>query len=158
VIRGLAAALVILLVFTAGTAVAARDVATPAAEAHVCSAADRKFIETARVNLPAFATWRDDYLASAIDHGTFGSVARETAVLVVERTAPQDHSLQQARLLIGAMLAEFQRAAAVRETGGLAAHELLHAQQLGGTLRGHFAGVAPGLGAVGCDISSLFLI
>lgn len=156
-IRGLAAALVILLVFTAGTAVAARDVATPAAEAHVCSAADRKFIEAARVNLPAFATWRDDYLASAVDHGTFGSVARETAILM-ERTAPQDRSLQQARLLVSAMLAEFQRAAAVRETGGLAAQELLHAQQLDGTLRGHFAGIAPGLGAVGCDISSLFVI
>lgn len=145
----------ILLVFTAGTAVAARDVATPAAEAHVCSAADRKFIEVARVNLPAFAMWRDDYLASAVDHGTFGSVARETALLI-ERTAPQDRSLQQARLLITATLAEYQRAAAVRETGGLAAQALLHAQGLDGTLRGHLAGAAPGLAAVGCEISALF--
>lgn len=154
-IRGLAAALVILLVFTAGTAVAARDMATPTAEAPVCSAADRKFVDAARVNLPAFATWRDDYLASAVDHATFGSVARETALLM-ERTSPQDRSLQQARLLIGAMLAEFERAAAVRETGGLAAQELLRAQQLDGTLRGHLAGAAPGLGAAGCDITALF--
>jgi hypothetical protein len=154
-IRGLAAALVILLVFTAGTAVAARDVTTPAADVHICSAADRKFIEAARVNLPAFAMWRDDYVGGSVEHGTFGSVARETAVLMA-RTGPQDRSLQQARLLISAMLSEFEAAAAAREAGGLGAQQLVHAQQLDATLRGHLAGAAPGLAAVGCDISELF--
>lgn len=155
VIRGLAATLVILLVFTAGTAVAARDVATPQEEAHVCSAADRKFIDVALVNLPAFGTWRDDYVGGGVDQVTFASVAREAATLV-ERTAPRDRSLAQARLLVGAMLGEYERAATEREAGGLGAQALFHAEQLDATLRGHLAESAPGLAAAGCEISALF--
>ena len=145
----------ILLVFTAGTAFAGRNVGTTAAASYTCSAADRKFIDVARVNLPAFATWKDDFVGGGVDDTTFAAVAAETAALM-GRTSPQDRSLAQARLLVGAMLAEFGRAASEREAGGLGAKPLLHAQELDATLRGHFAEAAPGLAAVGCEISALF--
>ena len=157
VVRALAAALFVLLVFTAGTAVAARDVGKPVAETYICSATDRKFIEIARVNLPAFATWRADYVAGGVDHASFAAVAQEARVLV-ERSGPHDRSLSQARLLASAMLAEYHRTATEREAGGLGAKSLLHAQQLEVTLRGHLAEAAPGLAAVGCEISALFAV
>lgn len=121
----------------------------------MCSAKDRKFIDVAQLNLTAFATWRDDYLGGSVDDTTFAAVARETAALMA-RTDPVDRSLAQARLLVSAMLSEFERSAAEREAGGLGAQPLIHAQRLVATLRGHFAEAAPGLAAAGCGISSLF--
>ena len=134
---------------------AARDVGTPAADTYVCSVTDRGFVNAAKVNLPAFSTWRDDYAAGGVDHATFAAIARETRTLI-ERPEPRDRSLGQARLLIGAMLSEYDKGAMERAAGGLGAKPLLHAQQLSGSVRGHLAEISAGLSAVGCDISPLF--
>ena len=144
-IRGLAAATAIAFLFCVGTSYAARETPLPP---HECSPADRSFIGVAVTNMPAVHAWRDDLVRGG-DARMLGVAAREAGALV-SRSAPRDRALAGARLLMGAALAEYVRAA----DGDL--RRLPRAQELEATLRGHLVEAAPGLAAVGCDVAPLF--
>lgn len=146
-IRGLAAATAIAFLFCVGTSYAAREAPAPA---HECSPADLNFIGVAATNMPAVHAWRDDLVRGG-DAAMLRVAAREAGTLVAG-SDPHDRALAGARLLMGAALAEYVRAA----DGDL--RPLARARSLEATLRGHLAEAAPGLAAVGCDVSPLFSV
>lgn len=153
--RGLAAATAIVVSFALGTALASREaVAAQRQPTHSCSAVDRDFIETATAQMTLFRTWSADYVTGADDGAAQAAMAEEAAQLVI-RKRPQDVSLDRARMLMGAMLVEYQRAVTATMPADAGA-SLQRVHDLGSALRGLLADAAPGLNAAGCTVDALF--
>jgi NAD(P)H-dependent flavin oxidoreductase YrpB (nitropropane dioxygenase family) len=152
--RGLAAAAAIVISFTLGTAIASHEAAAADRQAaHTCAAVDRDFLRVASAQMLSFRMWSADYVTGAEEPTRQAAMADEAAQLVMRKHA-LDPSLERARLLMGSMLIEYERA--VLATSAVDAGASLHrVRDLGIALRSLLSDVGPGLAAVGCDVAPL---
>jgi hypothetical protein len=152
--RGLAAAAAIVVSFALGTVLASHEAAAAGREqAHRCAAVDKDFLETAVAQMTAFRAWGADYVTGAVEGASQAQLADEAEQFIM-RKHPQDPSLQQARLLMGAMLIEYQRAVTA-PTAYEAGLSLRRVHDNGVELRSLLATVGPALARVGCDVAPL---
>jgi hypothetical protein len=152
--RGLAAAAAIALSFALGTALASREAAAASREpTHACTLVDRDFLVVATRQMTAFRAWSADYVTGAEDAESQAVLADEAAQDVMRKHAV-DPALDRARLLMGAMFIEYERAVTAptpAEAGG----SLQRVRDLGIALRSLLSDAGPALGDAGCDVSPL---
>lgn len=152
--RGLAAAAAIVVSFALGTMLASREAAAAQRQpTHVCSAMDRDFLETAVAQMTAFRAWGAEYVTGGQEGAAQAALADEAARFIMRKHA-RDRSLEQARLLMGAMLIEYERAVSA-PTAVDAGLSLRRVHDLGVALRQLLADAGPALAREGCDVAPL---
>jgi len=152
--RGLAAATAIVVSFALGTVLASRQAsAAQRGPTYGCSALDKDFVETAVAQMTAFRAWSGDYVTGGADAADQAALANEATQFIMRKHA-SDASLERARLLMGAMLIEYQRAvtAGTAVDAGLS---LRRVHDLGIQLRSLLAEAGPGLAKAGCNVAPL---
>src|SRR5215211_3056128 len=144
-----AAALV--LAFTIGLAVRG---GTGEAEAHSCSATDRKFIETAKTDMTALTVWADSFRSGAVDAREVASQARDAAERVTY-VKPHDPSLQTSQRLMESMFREYGEAVTlVSKERRRAGEHMYRAYGLAHFAREVLAQAQPDLARHGCDVTA----
>ncbi len=125
------------------------------AEAHSCSATDKRFIQTASTNMTAFALWSDGYRTGEL---AAEEVAREAddAARRVAFVKPQDPSLKQSQTLIDGMFREYGQAVslAAKERARAGVH-MHRAYGLADFARSVLLEAQPELFKRGCDVAPL---
>jgi hypothetical protein len=152
--RGLAAAAAIVVSFAFGTVIASREAAAADRQpTYSCSAVDRDFLETAVAQMTAFRAWGADYVTGQGEGTEQAALAAEAQQMILGKH-PTDRALEQSRLLMGAMLIEYQRA--VTAPSALdAGTSFRRVHDLGVSLRSLLAESGPSLAHEGCDVAPL---
>jgi hypothetical protein len=146
---GLTAALLALTVVVGGCT------ESRAAVGHSCGALDRRFIQTAEVNMTALGILAEGYQAGAMTSDEVVEEARAAARRVGFVT-PRDPSLRTAQTLIGAMFHEYGDAVRRQARGKPDAGERMHrAYGLANFARDVLQQAQPALAERGCDVASL---
>ncbi len=142
-----ATAVVLVLLLLAGCA-------RVSAPKRTCSATDRAFIGTTRLNMDMLGYWSAN-LASG--EAQPGEVIAETkaAAARVSATAPTDPALSQTRLIVRAMLSEYWRAVSARVQRRNAGVHMLRAYGLANFAHDVLTKAEPALSAQGCSVSAL---
>ena len=152
-LRGLsviAAALV--LAFLVGFAVRA---GTEDAEAHSCSATDRRFIEAAKTDMTALGAWSDSYRDGSVAADEVAEHARDAAKRV-KYVKPHDPSLRLSQRLMEGMFREYGQAVALAAKERSRAGEHMHrAYGLADFARQVLVRAQPELAKRGCDVTAL---
>lgn len=152
--RGLAAAAAIVVSFAFGTAIASREAAAAGRQpAATCSAVDKDFLETAVAQMTAFRAWGADYVTGEGEGTSQAGLAYEAERFIM-RKQPKDRALAQARLLMIAMLVEYQRAVTAPSAVG-AGTSFRRVHDNGVALRTLLAQSGPALALEGCDVAPL---
>jgi len=128
--------------------------ARPAPTGHTCSAADRQFIEAARVNMTALGLWDDQYESGDVDGDDLVGQAR-SAAKIVHGMGPTDPALMQTRGLLVGMLTEYAKAVHAQEHHGDAGPHMYRAYGLANFAHGVLAKAERPLLARGCDVRPL---
>lgn len=146
---GLSAAL-LALVIVAGGCTESR-----VAVGHSCGALDRRFIETAGVNMTALGMLAEDYQTGAMSPEEVAEEARASAQRVTY-VEPRDPSLRTAQALIGAMFREYGDAVHRQAKGKPDAGERMYrAYGLANFARDVLRQAQPALAKQGCDVAAL---
>jgi hypothetical protein len=121
---------------------------------HTCSATDKQFIDTTRLNMDMLGYWSSNL---ATGEAGPGEVIAETkrAAARVSATAPTDPTLEQARQVLRAMLSEYWRAVAARAHHREAGPHMMRAYGLANFAHDMLAQAGPALAARGCDVNPL---
>ncbi|HEX2505026.1 MAG TPA: hypothetical protein VHK22_02355 [Gaiellaceae bacterium] len=147
--KGVTAALLALTIVAGGCT------ESRAAAGHSCGALDRRFIETAGVNMTALGV-----LAEGIQTGAMspGEVVEETeaAAKRIGHVVPRDPSLRKAQALITAMFEEYGHAVRLQSDGKPDAGDRMYrAYGLANFARDVLQQAQPDLAEQGCDVASL---
>lgn len=149
---GITAAL-LLLVLGLGFAVLGGGAET--AEAHSCSATDKRFIETARTNMAALSVWSEGFRKGEIGADEVAQEAVDAAKRVTY-VKPLDPALKQSQALMDGMFREYGRAVTLaakeRERAGFHMHR---AYGLADFARDVLLQAQPELMKRGCDVEPL---
>jgi hypothetical protein len=122
--------------------------------AHMCSATDRQFIETARTNMTALELWSEQYQSGDASGKDVEGQAR-SASKIMRGTGPTDSSLQQARLLVMGMLSEYAKAVQRQERHRDAGPHVYRAYRLANFAHTVLVQAQASLRHLGCDVSPL---
>jgi hypothetical protein len=126
-----------------------------AAVGHSCGALDRRFIETAGVNMTALGMLAEGYQTGAMTSEEVVDEAR-TAAKRIAYVTPRDPSLRTAQTLIGAMFHEYGDAVYRQAKGKADAGERMYrAYGLANFARDVLQQAQPALAEQGCDLASL---
>ena len=142
-----AAALVFALVVAGCTA-------SEEAVGHSCGATDKRFIETASVNMTALGIWAAGYQNGEIDAKEIVRESRDAARRV-SYVEPRDPSLRKAQELIDAMFTEYGVAVALHAKGKEAGERMYRAYGLANFARDVLVDAQPELAKRGCDVTAL---
>jgi hypothetical protein len=146
---GLTAALLALTIVAGGCT------ESSVAVGHSCGALDRRFIQTAEVNMTALGMLAEGYQTGAMAPEQVVKEARAAAKRVTYVT-PRDPSLRTAQTLIGAMFLEYGDAVHRRARGKPNAGERMHrAYGLANFARDVLQQAQPALAEQGCDVGAL---
>jgi hypothetical protein len=146
---GLTAALLALTIVAAGCT------ESSVAVGHSCGALDRRFIQTAEVNMTALGLLAEGYQTGAMSSQQVVEEARAAAKRVTYVT-PRDPSLRTAQTLIGAMFHEYGDAVHRQAKGKPDAGERMHrAYGLANFARDVLQHAQPALAEQGCDVGAL---
>jgi hypothetical protein len=121
--------------------------------AHSCVATDRKFIETANLNVTAFNDLSDDFRAGEITAVEIAAEAFSTADRL-EHVKPRDPSLQQAQKYLDSMFNEYGEVVTLHAQGKNPG-ERMRAYGLANFAHDVLAEAQPALQAQGCDVAPL---
>jgi hypothetical protein len=146
---GLTAALLVLAIVAGGCT------ESRAAVGHSCGALDKRFIETAGLNMTALGVMAEGIQSGAM---TTGEVVEEAqaAAKRIGYVTPRDPSLRQAQTLISAMLREYGDAVKLQSSGKPDAGERMYrAYGLANFARDVLQQAEPALAKRGCDVASL---
>jgi hypothetical protein len=122
---------------------------------HSCGAVDKRFIQTAGLNMTALGIWASGYQDGAIDPAEMVAQARDAARRV-SYTEPQDPSLRRAQVLIDAMFLEYGDAVAHLASGKPdAGKRMFRAYGLANFAREILVDAQPELAKRGCDVAAL---
>lgn len=135
-------------------AIAAAGRAEPVRAFHPCSATDRQFLRVAASNVETVQLMGQSY-ASGDGAATEVITAARNAALGVDRTAPRDLDLKQARVFVHGMFTEYGRAIRAREQGRDAAAHMYRAYSLANYAHAVLDEARPGLAKAGCEVSNL---
>jgi hypothetical protein len=145
---GLTAAALI-LAFTAGGCDRAEE-----PFAHSCVATDRKFIETANLNVTAFNDLSVDFRAGEVAAEEIAAEAFSAAERL-GHVKPRDPSLKQAQKYLDSMFNEYGEAVTLHAQGKNPGERMQRAYGLANFARDVLAEAQPGLQAEGCDVAPL---
>jgi hypothetical protein len=146
---GLTAALLALTIVAGGCT------ESSVAVGHSCGALDRRFIQTAEVNMTALGMLAEGYQTGAMAPEQVVKEARAAAERVTYVT-PRDPSLRTAQTLIGAMFQEYGDAVHRQAKGKPDAGERMHrAYGLANFARDVLQQARPALAEQGCDVGAL---
>jgi hypothetical protein len=125
------------------------------AEAHTCSAVDKRFIQTAGTNMTAFTLWSDGFRTGDLGADEVAQEA-DDAARRVEYVKPHDPSLKLSQRLIDGMFREYGQAVSLaakeRERAGIHMHR---AYGLADFAREVLLEAQPELSKRGCDVAPL---
>ena len=125
------------------------------AQAHSCSATDKRFIETAGTNMTAFSLWSNGFRNGEIGADEVAQEADDAAKRV-GYVKPQDPSLKLSQQLIDGMFREYglavSLAAKERDRAGVHMHR---AYGLADFARDVLLDAQPELSKRGCDVAPL---
>lgn len=125
-----------------------------AAEAHSCGATDKRFIQTADLNITALGLWAAGYQRGEIEPDEVAEEAFAAAARV-EDARPQDASLRQAQRLLAPMFSEYGHAVALYADGKSAGERMHRAYGLANFAREVLVEAQPELASRGCDVAPL---
>ena len=146
---GLTAALLVLALVAGGCT------ESRAAAGHSCGALDKRFIQTAGINMTALGMLAEDYQSGAMSAQDVVAQARDSAKRISFVT-PRDPSLRRAQTLIDAMFQEYGDAVAHREKGKPdAGARMYRAYGLANFARDVLVQAQPALAKRGCDVTPL---
>ena len=145
---GLTAAALI-LAFTAGGCGRAEE-----PFAHSCVATDRKFIETANLNVVAFNDLSVDFRAGEVAAEEIAAEAFSAAERL-GHVEPRDPSLKQAQKYLDSMFNEYGEAVTLHAEGKNSGDRMQRAYGLANFARDVLAEAQPALQAEGCDVAPL---
>jgi hypothetical protein len=126
-----------------------------AAAGHSCGALDKRFIETAGVNMTALGMLAQDYQSGVLTADEVAEQALDSAKRI-RYDKPRDPSLRKAQTLIDAMFQEYGDAV-VRQARGKAdaGQRMYRAYGLANFARDVLIEAQPALAKRGCDVASL---
>ncbi len=146
---GLTVALLVLTIVAGGCT------SSQAAVGHSCGALDKRFIETAGINMTALGLMAEGYQSGAMSSTEVVEEA-EAAARRVTYVEPRDPSLRKAQTLIGAMFLEYSDAVSRQSRGKPDAGERMYrAYGLANFARDVLQQAQPALADRGCDVASL---
>jgi hypothetical protein len=145
---GVIAATLCLLAFTSACTGAGGSLA------HSCGAADRRFIETASVDVTALGSLTADYQSG---NAAADEVAQEAfeAAQRVTHVKPNDPSLRTAQRYLDAMFHEYGEAVTLQGEGKDAAERMYRAYGLANFAHDVLSQAQPALLQRGCDVGPL---
>ncbi len=125
------------------------------AEAHTCSAVDKRFIQTASTNMAALSVWSESFRKGEIDADEVASEADDAAKRITF-VKPLDPSLKQSQKLIDGMFREYSRALtlAAKERSRAGIH-MQRSYGLANFARDVLLQAQPELAKRGCDVAPL---
>ena len=146
-------AAVLLLVLGLGFAVLGGG--AESAEAHSCSAVDKRFIQTAGTNMEALSMWSEGYRKGEIGADEVASEAKDAAKRITY-VKPLDPALKQSQKLIDGMFREYSRAVtlAAKERDRAGIH-MQRSYGLANFARDVLLQAQPELMKRGCDVGPL---
>ncbi len=122
---------------------------------HTCSATDKRFIQTATMNMTALGIWADGYRSGEIPAEDVARQAHDAAQRVAY-VAPRDPSLRHTQRLIYAMFDEYGNAVSLAEKKRGEAGERMHrAYGLANFARDVLVQAKPDLERQGCRLDAL---
>ena len=145
---GVTAATLLLLAASAGCT------GSGEARAHSCSATDRRFLQTAGVDVTAFGLWREDYRAGSIT----AQEASRQALDAAERVAhvkPNDPSLRTVQRYLDGMFTEYGEAVKLHAEGKDADERMYLAFTFANGAHEVLAEAQPALQQEGCNVAAL---
>ena len=145
---GLTAAALI-LAFTAGGCGRSEE-----SFAHSCVATDRKFIETANLNVTAFNDLSVEFRAGEVAAEEIAAEAFSAAERL-GHVKPNDPSLKQAQKYLDSMFSEYGEAVTLHAEGKNPGERMQRAYGLANFARDVLAEAQPALQAEGCDVAPL---
>jgi hypothetical protein len=146
---GLTAALLALTIVAGGCT------ETRAAVGHSCGALDKRFLETAGVNMTALGMLAEGFQTGAMTYGEVVDEAQAAAKRIGHVT-PRDPSLRKAQTLISAMFREYGDAVELQSNGKPEAGERMYrAYGLANFARDVLQQAQPALAERGCDVAPL---
>jgi hypothetical protein len=122
--------------------------------AHTCSAPDKQFIQTVRMNMDQLQYWSDELQSNGVDSDTVVDQARSEAAQVAA-TEPTDPTLSLTRKLIHTMFVEYSRAVYAKYNNGDAGVHMRLAYTLANSVHDQLVGAEGPLAAKGCDVADL---
>jgi hypothetical protein len=122
--------------------------------AHSCVATDRKFIETANLNVTAFNDLSDEFRAGEIAAEEIAAEAFSAADRL-GHVKPRDPSLKQAQKYLDSMFNEYGEAVTLHAQGKNPGERMQRAYGLANFARDVLAEAQPALQAAGCDVAPL---
>ena len=126
-----------------------------ASAGHSCGALDKRFLQTAGLNMTALGIWGSGYQNGEIEPAELVAQARAAAKRV-SYTEPHDPSLRRAQVLIDAMFLEYGDAVAHRAKGKPdAGKRMYRAYGLANFAREILVEAQPELAKRGCDVAPL---
>lgn len=126
-----------------------------AAVGHSCGALDKRFIETAGINMTAMGMMAEGFQSGSMTPAEIAEEAHAAAKRI-SYTTPRDPSLRKAQVLIGAMFREYSDAVTFHAEGKPEAGEHMHrAYGLANFARDVLQTAQPGLAKQGCDVGAL---
>ena len=122
--------------------------------AHSCVATDRKFIETANLNVTAFNDLSVEFRAGEIAAEEIAAEAFSAADRL-GHVNPRDPSLKQAQKYLDSMFSEYGEAVTLHAQGKNPGERMQRAYGLANFARDVLAQAQPALQAEGCDVAPL---
>ena len=122
--------------------------------AHSCGAADKRFIETASVDVTALGLLTADYQSGQAGPEEVAQEAFEAAARVTH-VKPHDPSLRTAQKYLDAMFSEYGKAVTLQGEGKDAAERMYRAYGLANFAHDVLAQAQPELLQRGCDVGPL---
>ena len=146
---GLTVALLALAIVAGGCA------ESRAATGHSCGALDKRFIQTAGINMTALGMMAEGYQSGALSPADVVEEANAAARRVTY-VKPRDPSLRKAQTFIGAMFLEYGDAVSLQAKGKPDAGERMYrAYGLANFARDVLQQAQPALSERGCDVTTL---
>jgi hypothetical protein len=121
---------------------------------HVCSAIDKQFLLTTKLNMTILGYWSQSLVSG---DATTGEVIRQVKSVSgqVGATFPSDPSLDQTKTLLMAMFAEYLKAVQAQSRHRVSSRYIMNAYGLANSAHDVLVESQAGLGRLGCDVSPL---
>ena len=121
---------------------------------HTCSAVDKQFIETTKLNMTILGYWSQSLVGGDADPALVVSQAR-SVTKQIHVTTPTDPSLRQTKTVLEAMLVEYTAAVQAEMHGRSGGKHMLNAYGLANSAHDVLTDAQPSLTALGCEVAPL---
>jgi hypothetical protein len=121
---------------------------------HVCSVADKQFLQTTRDNMTQLGYWGDELVSGDATPAVVIKQSRSEAAQI-GATRPTDPSLRTAGSLLRKMFLEYAAAVHAKELGSSPGKHVQMAYTLANAVHDLLVAAQPALGPQGCNVAPL---